>query len=935
MPGDYSRKLFNRKKHYSAVLEQQGRVQLDADWNEQIDLQQYRQNIENADVIGDTGVPKKNGGFKISINQKKTDLVISPGRIYAAGLLLEREPEGTVTYKNQPHFINPDQSMFGQAQSGSEKILSDGRYLVWLEGWQREINYIDDPQIQEPALGEADTTTRLQNIWQVRLRKIFSDGDVFCDSDLAEWKEITATPTGKLNVKVQQNEDSARPCMIPPKGGYTSLENQLYRIQILKGGNENTATFAWSRDNGSVETAITEVSGSKLTVADLGRDDILGFSGGQWVEIVEPEPSDNPPTLFEISSVKSGLHQIELKTSAGFYKNKSNLKLRRWYVKGENLSEGIPLSKGWANLENGIQIQFGDGTYRMGDYWLFPARVATADVEWPRDHNGENIAQLPTGLDRRFCKLAVIESFNNNVIVHDCRPLFPSLTEISAEDIKYSNKNCTDSKALNVQEALDELCHKRDGACTYHVSPKKGWEKVFDEIRENEDAQICFQVGEYPLSSEINLENKGHLKLTGSGMGTRIIVAGAESAITFSNCKSVLLRDLCASTTSFIKKPATQTKHLNGVLNFLNCGVVKCYDLLLQSGSATKKQVSCITVRNDPKTAGEVTIQNCDLLTGHLQQGILLVNTTKCFVQNNRIKTYEVFNTLKKESFLSDKVYRANFRNILVSQAGIQKPVAVTGMSKVTVKYGGQEATFQTSNLLKNDWQRLIDSNPAKNIYSSADLINHVKYLAEKVVLDKNLASNISSFRTVRKSILTQTQSIASGGIIVSGTIAENVSILNNQIEDTLVGIHIGVSHQSERNVHDKAGIIHISGNTVEIVMPGDAGKRERHGIFVGNFKSLCIENNSIRLQRLTVGDFAIDGIKLWGMFGEKLMVNNNTISSKEGTKNNSFTNGIVVHPLVAKTGLQQWMVIYNLAIVRTRSFVISNGVVASFNTPG
>ena len=36
MPGDYSRKTFDRKKHYRGVLMQQGRVQLDADWNEQL-----------------------------------------------------------------------------------------------------------------------------------------------------------------------------------------------------------------------------------------------------------------------------------------------------------------------------------------------------------------------------------------------------------------------------------------------------------------------------------------------------------------------------------------------------------------------------------------------------------------------------------------------------------------------------------------------------------------------------------------------------------------------------------------------------------------------------------------------------------------------------------------------------------------------------------
>jgi hypothetical protein len=33
MSGDYSRVRFDPKKHFSGVLMQQGRVQLDADWN--------------------------------------------------------------------------------------------------------------------------------------------------------------------------------------------------------------------------------------------------------------------------------------------------------------------------------------------------------------------------------------------------------------------------------------------------------------------------------------------------------------------------------------------------------------------------------------------------------------------------------------------------------------------------------------------------------------------------------------------------------------------------------------------------------------------------------------------------------------------------------------------------------------------------------------
>ena len=42
MPGDYSRNTFDPRRHYSGVLMQQGRVQLDADWNEQLAITAHR-----------------------------------------------------------------------------------------------------------------------------------------------------------------------------------------------------------------------------------------------------------------------------------------------------------------------------------------------------------------------------------------------------------------------------------------------------------------------------------------------------------------------------------------------------------------------------------------------------------------------------------------------------------------------------------------------------------------------------------------------------------------------------------------------------------------------------------------------------------------------------------------------------------------------------
>jgi hypothetical protein len=63
--GDFSRFPFDPRKHWSAVLLQQGRVQLDSDWNTQVDILDHRLRSGAADLVGPAGGPAGNVGFEI------------------------------------------------------------------------------------------------------------------------------------------------------------------------------------------------------------------------------------------------------------------------------------------------------------------------------------------------------------------------------------------------------------------------------------------------------------------------------------------------------------------------------------------------------------------------------------------------------------------------------------------------------------------------------------------------------------------------------------------------------------------------------------------------------------------------------------------------------------------------------------------------------
>jgi hypothetical protein len=277
---------------------------------------------------------------------------------------------------------------------------------------------------------------------------------------------LTAAITGKLNAQTKPPQDNTNPCVLPPSAGYLRLENQLYRVQVQKVDNAKKAqSFKWSRDNASIETTMEVVSDKIVRVADLGKDDVLGFSGNQWVEIVDDVSSlgGDPNPLVQIDSIDPDSREITLKTSVLQFQPKKNLKLRRWDLGTGATQDGLAVVAGWQDIEDGIQVMFANGTFETGDYWLIPARTATGDIEWPRTTPGlQAIPQTRRGTEYFYCKLAFAKVANGAVTLEDCRDLFPSLTDICAEDICFSNTNCKFPEAQNVQEALDILCAAND-----------------------------------------------------------------------------------------------------------------------------------------------------------------------------------------------------------------------------------------------------------------------------------------------------------------------------------------------------------------------------------------------------------------------------------------------------------------------------------------
>jgi hypothetical protein len=133
MKGDFSRDTFDATKRYSRVLQQQGRVQLDADWNEQASISTHYLRSLALDLIGPHGGP--GDGFKISrlpaaAGQPLTDLGIGAGHYYVAGLLCENLAEASGRDAGATYWT---QGAYPVGEEGGS--LPKPPFLVYLEVW--------------------------------------------------------------------------------------------------------------------------------------------------------------------------------------------------------------------------------------------------------------------------------------------------------------------------------------------------------------------------------------------------------------------------------------------------------------------------------------------------------------------------------------------------------------------------------------------------------------------------------------------------------------------------------------------------------------------------------------------------------------------------------------------------------------------------------
>ncbi len=471
MKGDFSRLTYDQQKRFSRVLMQQGRVQLDADWNEQVSI--FWESIRSltADVIGPHGGTTETS-FKIEPGEK--GFLIKKGRYYVEGI-------GCTNDKDQDY---DRQTYYPLSES---EQLKDGKYLVYLDVWERHVTAAEDDSIREVALGGADTSSRGQIVWQVKT--LLLDDNVSGEVESRQKALHCLEKAEALWPRNPQKVQKARKefveyaqCLLEERllerghvrlrasvGGnntettpqYQGGENQLYRVEIHQGATAESgkASFKWSRENGSVTFPIQSTTCAKhnnneliVTLKYFGSDSRGGLNIDDWVEIVHEQDilRGTPGVFYQIEKIALGGMEtiVTLKSTDQLAQRDTSptlchAVLRRWDHSNHNgqIEGGAIVVREGAEveLEDNIKIAFctqangHPAVYRSGDYWLIPARSATSDIEWPRTKDGEGhvvyAERGPRGIDHRYAPLAFI-SINEEGCVsveHDCRSVVSPL----------------------------------------------------------------------------------------------------------------------------------------------------------------------------------------------------------------------------------------------------------------------------------------------------------------------------------------------------------------------------------------------------------------------------------------------------------------------------------------------------------------------------
>ena len=584
MKGDFTRFRFGNESRYTDVLQQQGRVSLDSDWNEAAAINTWQRRQRTIDAFGHFAAI--GDAFRVAYLPNFDDFVFEPGRAYVSGLLTERETDPPIEVgfrKNATGLVltseddlkvggiyrlrrEEEDGVFVRIDGATdaefpvtvafdddvETLPDSGQGVV-----EAAVSYrTQDVEVGAPFAEEGDDVAPdrqgravVLDVWQrhvtsvedpvlleealggpdttTRLgtdwavRMLPVGPDATCSTDPPNLDHGGAEAPGRMSAWVVPSEEFEDPCLLPTDAGYRGLENRLYRVEVHEGN-----------DGGTSLDGVT----FKWSRNDAASVAAVIQNNGDTVEVTDLGPDEDGlraaplVELFDRINERTPSPGTLLEPIANvdpanieieFPQDVSNADGRPW-------QDNTFRTRRWdgviSEVERGEEIELEHGinvSFTEGSYRPGDYWLIPARTVTGRIHELDDAP--PVGVVHHYAKLAVALRDDGEVSVTDCRPCLRPITSMTADcSPLITVGDCGDVRTI--PEAIERI---EGDVATFPA----------DMV-----ATVKLLQGDHRLTASIEIR-RSNFRLTGCGVESRLVCSdsfsalaiGAEAATTINN----------------------------------------------------------------------------------------------------------------------------------------------------------------------------------------------------------------------------------------------------------------------------------------------------------------------------------------------------------------------------------------------------------------
>ncbi len=844
MTGDYTKVPLRPSDRWTGARMQQGRVQLDHEFNLNLDAAARAARGAAADVIGPAGVVAGSQDFQVGVTGSGAlEISVHAGRMWVDGLMAYA-PE-SFAYSSQDQI---------------EALPAGGKALVYLDVFEQHIQPAEDEDaLIDPALDPVDTSARTRIGYRVR-----------CDPTGAEtcqaaWDALTRVPgsTGTLSVDRVAPAAPTDPCA-PPGDPLGQLPDGLFRVEVIDPGDAAGARFAWSYENGSAAVAISELAGDRVTLRPSAA---IAFAAGERVEVSwlarreDRVPHGALYTISQPPETGAGGAILTLDRPVTAPAAASGLVLRRW--DGERVGSAAATPATLRGTDLGVRFAAGAGDFEAGDGWGARVREETGvGIERRVDAPPDDVLHV-------FAPLALVD-LDARQVLHDCRPTFVPLTAIRPDR----------------------------GSCTVSAAPGDDLQAAIDSLPAG-GGQVCLAAGLYELAVPLTLAARQRVVVSGAGAASVLRATRTEAALLVQNSSQIEVRHLRLEGGSPGKAGDPQ---LNGALTVVASSEVTLSECSLSCPeSASGRAQTCVTIRSEKgRDPDRIRIERNRLRVGPWETGVLLVDVGHAVVAGNEISL-----TADPEGAgvrADGEPLARGLRTMIAASVRPKaergtRPVKVPGAEPLHVVVGSQAEGLIVALARQLTAGQVARRGALKALEAAARRATRGPALAR---LPKSAQAVIGRLRVDLR--------VVGQGIVAGGSRAGTVEIRDNLVEDSVQGIHVGVS-DGDPSGREAADTVMITRNVVHALVPS-LHDRDRHAVFVGNARSVHVLDTVATLIRL--GAIAlpftspVEAIRIHGELGAFLTVRQSSLRG--------FRVGVRVVPVGTPPSPRMWLVAETMA---------------------